>query len=152
MFPSSESLAAKDYSTSVYSSRAGETEQKLDTGNIEEAELSLRENGSLNYEVLSLFNCARNFLCHLSISFCNFFCSLEFCFRQFPKFLPNIIVPLFDFILVCQSSFSLYLLILWPCFFRKQELYQEGLSIKRETQKLHYMCLKGQMLLQSHQK
>ncbi|KAL1816790.1 hypothetical protein ACET3Z_019364 [Daucus carota] len=50
MFPSSESLATKDYSTSVYSSRAGETEQKLDTGNIEEAELSLRENGSLNYE------------------------------------------------------------------------------------------------------
>ncbi|XP_074367016.1 protein NPGR2-like isoform X2 [Apium graveolens] len=48
MFPSSESLVTKDYSTSVYSSRA--SEQKIDTGNIEEAELSLRENGSLNYE------------------------------------------------------------------------------------------------------
>ena len=67
MFPSSESLATKDYSTSVYSSRAGETEQKLDTGNIEEAELSLRENGSLNYEVLSLFNCAQYFLYYMSL-------------------------------------------------------------------------------------
>ncbi|KAK2984614.1 hypothetical protein RJ640_029120 [Escallonia rubra] len=40
MVPSSESLANKDYS-----------DQKLDIGNIEEAESSLRENGCLNYEV-----------------------------------------------------------------------------------------------------
>ncbi|KAG8389176.1 hypothetical protein BUALT_Bualt02G0201800 [Buddleja alternifolia] len=46
----SESLATKDYSASVYSSQAGETEMKPDTGNIEEAETSLRESGSLNYE------------------------------------------------------------------------------------------------------
>lgn len=50
MIPSSESLATKDYSTSVYSSQAGEAERKPDTGNIEEAESSLRESGSLNYE------------------------------------------------------------------------------------------------------
>lgn len=49
MIPSSESLATKDYSASVYSSQAGE--RKPDTGNIEEAESSLRESGSLNYEV-----------------------------------------------------------------------------------------------------
>ena len=53
MIPSSESLATKDYSTSVYSSQAGEAERKPDAGNIEEAESSLRESGSLNYEVLS---------------------------------------------------------------------------------------------------
>lgn len=52
MVPSSESLATKDYSTSAYSSQAGEAERKPDTGNIEEAESSLRESGSLNYEVL----------------------------------------------------------------------------------------------------
>ncbi|CDP03773.1 unnamed protein product [Coffea canephora] len=50
MIPSSESLATKDYSTSVYSSQAGEAERKPDAGNIEEAESSLRESGSLNYE------------------------------------------------------------------------------------------------------
>ncbi|CAK9162191.1 unnamed protein product [Ilex paraguariensis] len=50
MVSSSESLATKDYSASVHSSRAGEIEQKLDTGNIEEAESSLRESGGLNYE------------------------------------------------------------------------------------------------------
>ncbi|KAL3517722.1 hypothetical protein ACH5RR_020311 [Cinchona calisaya] len=50
MIPSSESLATKDYSTSVYSFQAGEAERKPDTGNIEEAESSLRESGSLNYE------------------------------------------------------------------------------------------------------
>ncbi|KAK6141501.1 hypothetical protein DH2020_024760 [Rehmannia glutinosa] len=50
MVPSSESLATKDYSASVYSSRPGETERKPDTGNIEEAETSLRESGCLNYE------------------------------------------------------------------------------------------------------
>ncbi|KAA8550726.1 hypothetical protein F0562_002410 [Nyssa sinensis] len=50
MVPSSESLATKDYTASGYSSRAAEIEQKLDSGNIEEAELSLRESGCLNYE------------------------------------------------------------------------------------------------------
>ncbi|KAF3681458.1 putative tetratricopeptide repeat protein 7B-like isoform X5 [Capsicum annuum] len=48
--PSPDSLATKDYTTSLQSSRTGETEQNLDTGNIEEAESSLRENGALNYE------------------------------------------------------------------------------------------------------
>ncbi|PHT52449.1 hypothetical protein CQW23_06911 [Capsicum baccatum] len=50
MVPSPESLATKDYISSVHSSRAGETGQKPDTGNIEEAESSLRESGCLNYE------------------------------------------------------------------------------------------------------
>ncbi|CAI9770568.1 unnamed protein product [Fraxinus pennsylvanica] len=50
MVPSSESLATKDYTHSVYSSQAGEAERKPDTGNIEEAESSLRDSGSLNYE------------------------------------------------------------------------------------------------------
>ncbi|CAH9073734.1 unnamed protein product [Cuscuta europaea] len=51
MVPSSESLATKDYySASLQSSLAGEVDQKPDTGNIEEAESSLRESGSLNYE------------------------------------------------------------------------------------------------------
>ncbi|KAJ7977208.1 tetratricopeptide repeat protein 7A-like [Quillaja saponaria] len=36
---------------SGYSSQAGEVDKKLDTGNIEEAESSLRESGFLNYEV-----------------------------------------------------------------------------------------------------
>lgn len=53
MVVSSESLATKDYSASIHSSRAGDTPRKADTGNIEEAEISLRENGSLNYEVIS---------------------------------------------------------------------------------------------------
>lgn len=51
MFPSSDSLATKDYITSESSSRAGEVVKKPDTGNIEEAESSLRESGCLNYEV-----------------------------------------------------------------------------------------------------
>ncbi|GFP82930.1 tetratricopeptide repeat protein 7b [Phtheirospermum japonicum] len=50
MLPSSESLATKDYSASIYSSQHGGTERKPDTGNIEEAETSLRESGCLNYE------------------------------------------------------------------------------------------------------
>ncbi|XP_073063555.1 protein NPGR2 [Primulina eburnea] len=50
MVPSSKSVAVQDYSASVYSSQAGETERKPDTGNIEEAETSLRESGCLNYE------------------------------------------------------------------------------------------------------
>ncbi|KAJ7979822.1 tetratricopeptide repeat protein 7A-like [Quillaja saponaria] len=47
---SSESLATRDYSASVYSSRAGEIDAKVDNSNIEEAESSLRESGYLNYE------------------------------------------------------------------------------------------------------
>ncbi|KAJ8558170.1 hypothetical protein K7X08_004936 [Anisodus acutangulus] len=50
MVPSLESLATKDYTSSVHSSRAGEAGKKTDTGNIEEAESSLRESGCLNYE------------------------------------------------------------------------------------------------------
>lgn len=54
MIPSSESLAVNDYSSDAYSSQAtGENDKKIDTGNIEEAESSLRENGSLNFEVVS---------------------------------------------------------------------------------------------------
>lgn len=52
MNESSDSLAVNDYSSDAYSS--GENDKKIDTGNIEEAESSLRENGSLNYEVDSL--------------------------------------------------------------------------------------------------
>ncbi|KAL6883797.1 hypothetical protein ACP4OV_011211 [Aristida adscensionis] len=47
---SSDSTITKDYSASGYSSRNGEIEHYLDNGNIEEAELSLREGVSLNYE------------------------------------------------------------------------------------------------------
>ncbi|GMY06323.1 protein NPGR2 isoform X1 [Fagus crenata] len=50
MFPSSDSLAIKDHSSSAASSKASEVGKKLDTGNIEEAESSLRESGCLNYE------------------------------------------------------------------------------------------------------
>lgn len=50
---SSESLATRDYSASLYSSRPGENETKVDNSNIEEAESSLRESGYLNYEVRS---------------------------------------------------------------------------------------------------
>ncbi|KAL8547913.1 hypothetical protein ACS0TY_007283 [Phlomoides rotata] len=48
MVPSSEYHATKDNSASVRLS--GESERKPDTGNIEEAETSLRESGCLNYE------------------------------------------------------------------------------------------------------
>lgn len=66
MIPSSESLAAKDYSLSGYSSKVGVPEKKPDTRNIEEAELSLRESSSLNYEVcfFSLFS-ALNLICRV---------------------------------------------------------------------------------------
>ncbi|KAM3683332.1 hypothetical protein ACB098_12G139000 [Castanea mollissima] len=50
MVPSSDSLAIKDRSDSGCSSKASEVGKKLDTGNIEEAESSLRESGCLNYE------------------------------------------------------------------------------------------------------
>ncbi|XP_071715798.1 protein NPGR2-like isoform X2 [Rutidosis leptorrhynchoides] len=46
MIPSSESLATNDYSSQV----VVENGKKPDTGSIEEAELSLRESGSINYE------------------------------------------------------------------------------------------------------
>lgn len=48
---SSDSTITKDFSASGYSSWNGEIEQYLDNGNIEEAELSLREGICLNYEV-----------------------------------------------------------------------------------------------------
>lgn len=51
MMHSSDSLATRDYSASGFSSRTGEVETKVDNGNIEEAESSLRESGYLNYEV-----------------------------------------------------------------------------------------------------
>lgn len=69
MIPSPESIATKD-SVSRYSSRAG-SEQKQDTGNIEEAESSLRESGCLNYEVHFLdflFNLSFLFLFHFFLS------------------------------------------------------------------------------------
>ncbi|XP_076925544.1 protein NPGR2-like [Bidens hawaiensis] len=46
MIPSSESVATNDCSSQII----GEPEKKPDTGSIEEAELSLRESGSINYE------------------------------------------------------------------------------------------------------
>ncbi|KAI3806088.1 hypothetical protein L1987_21980 [Smallanthus sonchifolius] len=46
MIPSSESLATNDCSSQV----VDEHDKKPDTGSIEEAELSLRESGSINYE------------------------------------------------------------------------------------------------------
>lgn len=57
---SSDSLATKDYYSvtgSGYSGQDGQVETKPDTGNIEEAESSLRESGCLNYEV----GCFENF-------------------------------------------------------------------------------------------
>lgn len=54
MMHSSDSLATRDYSASGFSSRTGEVEPKVDNGNIEEAESSLRESGYLNYEVCLL--------------------------------------------------------------------------------------------------
>ncbi|KAL9436135.1 hypothetical protein AB3S75_022238 [Citrus x aurantiifolia] len=50
MVPSSESIGTKDCSASDYSSKAGEVVKHPDIGNIEEAEWSLRETSSLNYE------------------------------------------------------------------------------------------------------
>ncbi|XP_006857444.2 protein NPGR2 isoform X1 [Amborella trichopoda] len=47
---SPESLATRDYSASGYSSRVEEGEPRVDRGNIEEAESSLREGICLNYE------------------------------------------------------------------------------------------------------
>lgn len=51
-YPSSDqSLMPKDFSASASSSLPGHLDNKPDTGNIEEAESSLRESGVLNYEV-----------------------------------------------------------------------------------------------------
>ncbi|TKY52762.1 Tetratricopeptide repeat protein 7A [Spatholobus suberectus] len=52
VFPSSGSLASaiKDFSASGHSCLAEQVDKKPDTGNIEEAESSLRESGVLNYE------------------------------------------------------------------------------------------------------
>ncbi|KAJ6339100.1 hypothetical protein OIU76_008539 [Salix suchowensis] len=47
---SSELLATKENSTGAYSSKNGALDQQPDTSNLEEAELSLRGRGSLNYE------------------------------------------------------------------------------------------------------
>ena len=58
---SSDSTITKDFSASGYSSRNGEIEQYLDNGNIEEAELSLREGICLSYEVGVSF-CETNFV------------------------------------------------------------------------------------------
>lgn len=59
MVPSSESLSTKQYSVSEDSCQAGQVDKKKpDTGNIEEAESSLRESGFLNYEVGFLQNSA----------------------------------------------------------------------------------------------
>ncbi|PON66793.1 Tetratricopeptide-like helical domain containing protein [Trema orientale] len=49
MVPSSESFTIDDYASEIFS-RAREIAKKPDTGNIEEAESSLRESGCLNYE------------------------------------------------------------------------------------------------------
>lgn len=57
-YPSSDqSLMTKGFSASASSSLPGHLDNKPDTGNIEEAESSLRESGVLNYEVrfLNLF-------------------------------------------------------------------------------------------------
>lgn len=53
VFPSSGSLASatKDFSASEHSCLGEHIDKKPDTGNIEEAESSLRESGVLNYEV-----------------------------------------------------------------------------------------------------
>lgn len=75
MAPSLESLAIKDYLESAESSKAGEAEKKLDTGNIEEAESSLRESGCLNYEVCSVFIAFKVrllLITFLFLPFCNF--------------------------------------------------------------------------------
>ncbi|MED6188332.1 hypothetical protein PIB30_084960 [Stylosanthes scabra] len=51
MFPSSESVFTSDFSASLHSFLGGQIgNKKPDTGNIEEAESSLRESGVLNYE------------------------------------------------------------------------------------------------------
>lgn len=67
--PSSESLATRDYMVSAsHSSRTGDVnKQPPDTRNIEEAESTLRESGSLNYEVgfLSLIDLYLHIKCFI---------------------------------------------------------------------------------------
>jgi predicted regulator of Ras-like GTPase activity (Roadblock/LC7/MglB family) len=56
---SSELLATKDFFSATASGFSGQDEQvgrRLDSGNIEQAELSLRESGILNYEVGFFFS------------------------------------------------------------------------------------------------
>lgn len=94
---SSSKSPAKDYSRSAHSSQTDEIEHKLDVGNIEEAESSLRESGSLNYEV---------------------FIYLNFYFRSpYPRPLLNIYnccalivlsIPYFGNSLTCSSSSFLF--------------------------------------------
>jgi len=49
---SPESLATRDFSASGLSSRTGDWESKFDETQVEEAESTLKETLSLNYEVL----------------------------------------------------------------------------------------------------
>lgn len=69
MIPASESASALENSASEHSSRIGEIVKKPEFGNIEEAESSLRESGSLNYEVrvLKLSSCKLSFLAYCFI-------------------------------------------------------------------------------------
>ena len=90
MIPSSESLATKDCSTSVYSSQAREAEMKPDAGNIEEVESSLRESGSLNYEGLS----KAFFSEHLLLKFCSFLLVNAFLICVFSKLYDFLADPL----------------------------------------------------------
>lgn len=107
MISSSESLATRDYSASVHSTRGVDAEQEPDTGKIEEAELSLRENGSLNYEVFIYQIFAPTALNYHLILF-NFFPCLG------PLFFHMIRVLFLIFHDVLNNH---------PCmFFRKQEL------------------------------
>lgn len=56
MTQSTEFLSTKDVSVDQYTQQNSEIEQRVDIGNIEEAESSLREGLCLNYEVgVSLF-------------------------------------------------------------------------------------------------
>lgn len=56
MAQSSEFLSTKDVLVDQYTQQNSEVDQRVDIGNIEEAESSLREGLCLNYEVgLSLF-------------------------------------------------------------------------------------------------
>jgi hypothetical protein len=55
MSKSQESLVTRDFSVSGLSSRTGDLDSRFDEGSIEEAESSLREALSLNYEVCLSF-------------------------------------------------------------------------------------------------
>jgi hypothetical protein len=65
-YPSShQSLVTSDF----FSASKLDDDLKPDTGNIEEAELSLRESGVLNYEVACLFTYLITFYVHFWICF-----------------------------------------------------------------------------------